>query len=93
MTKLTNSEMVWQLQDQMTTLRTEFNGLQIEIQNFEIQLLRERVAILEVEITELKRLKQESEKRHWQFVYIFSGGMVTLFVSLLVQLIVSMIRK
>lgn len=49
--------------------------------------LRDRVVAAEGTVTELKRWKEESEKRHWQFVYIFAGGMASLLVTVIVQLI------
>ena len=93
MARQTTAELAQQLQEQLITLQAEFDVSKKELQYYELQQLRERLVVLEFQVAELKRSKEESEKRHWQFVYIFSGGMVTLFVSLLVQLIVSMIRK
>ncbi len=52
-----------------------------------------RTAVLETRLAELERCKQEADKRQWQFVYIFAGGMATLLVTAVVQLLISVIKK
>lgn len=52
-----------------------------------------RIAAYEVRIAELKRCKQEADKRQWQFVYIFAGGMATLLSSVVVQLLLWALKK
>ena len=93
MAKLTTGEAISDLQVQLTTLRTEFFALQREYQNCEIQSLRERLVALEVEVRDLKSSKQESEKRHWQFIYIFLGALATLLVTVVVQLVIAWAKK
>jgi hypothetical protein len=57
------------------------------MEKFEAEL--RRIAVLEDRINELKKSKEESEKRYWQFVVLFVGGLVTLGINL----VVSFIRK
>ncbi len=52
-----------------------------------------KIAAFEVRVAELERCKQEADKRQWQFVYIFAGGMATLLVTAVVQLLISVIKK
>ena len=52
-----------------------------------------RIAAFEVRIAELELCKQEADKRQWQFVYIFAGGMATLLVTGVVQLLISVLKK
>ena len=52
-----------------------------------------KIATFEVRVAELERCKQEADKRQWQFVYIFAGGMATLLVTAVVQLLISVIKK
>jgi uncharacterized protein YceH (UPF0502 family) len=74
-------------------LRLEFELFKEYIDQLELKGLRERLAILEDRVAELKRLKEESEKRHWQFVYIFAGGVASMLVAVIVQLVIAWVRK
>ena len=53
----------------------------------------EKLAVFEFRVGELERCKQDADKRQWQFVYIFAGGMTTLLVTAVVQLLIAMLKK
>ena len=42
--------------------------------------------MLEDRVNELKKSKEEAEKRRWQFAYIFAGAVATL-VRVIVQIV------
>ena len=63
--------------------------LQEEAERLNLPQLRERLAVLEDRVTELKKSKQETDRRYWQFVVLFVGGILTLAINL----VVSFVRK
>jgi len=48
---------------------------------------------LESHLADLKKAKDESDKRQWQFVYIFAGAMASLLVTVVVQLVLALVKK
>jgi len=77
---------------EMTTavLRAEYDSTSRKVDHVDS---RERTAVLETRVEELERCKQEADKRQWQFVYIFAGGMATLLVTVVVQLVIAVLKK
>ena len=63
------------------------------IKNYDLAELRTSVAVLSERVVRLEKAKDESDKRQWQFVYIFAGGMATLLVTGVVQLLISVLKK
>ncbi len=43
--------------------------------------------VLDDRVDKLERHKDDSEKRRWQFVYIFAGAISTLLVTVIIQLV------
>ena len=77
----------------LALLEQEFN-LHIEtFKSYELAELRTTVAILSERVVRLEKAKDEADKRQWQFVYIFTGGMTTLLVTAVVQLLIAMLKK
>jgi chromosome segregation ATPase len=74
---------------ELAIVRKDVESLQHDIDSANLNQIRERLAVLEDRINELKKSKEESEKRYWQFVVLFVGGLVTLGINL----VVSFIRK
>jgi hypothetical protein len=64
---------------------------QIEVQDYVAVV--QRLSVLEAHLADLKRAKDESDKRQWQFVYIFAGAMASLLVTVVVQLVLAMVKK
>lgn len=60
-------------------------------EQFEAEL--RRIGILEERIQELKNWKAETEKRHWQFVYIFAGALASLLATVVVQVVLTLIKR
>ena len=52
-----------------------------------------RIGILEHRINELDRAKEDSDKRRWQFVYIFAGAAASLLATVVVQLVLMLVKK
>jgi hypothetical protein len=61
----------------------------VEKQDSEIK----RVTALEEKTNELKRQRDESDKRQWQFVYIFAGACASLLVTVIVQLVLAYFKR
>lgn len=89
----TPTELAREAKQHSEILRTEFDLLKQQIDLVDLQRLREQVAVLENQVAELKRSKEESEKRHWQFVYIFAGAVASLLVTVIVQLVLAWAKK
>jgi len=77
----------------LAVLRAEYDTTSREYEKADLARLRERTAVLETRVAELERCKQDADKRQWQFVYIFAGGMATLLVTVLVQLVIAVLKK
>lgn len=70
-------------------IRIEEKTVQLEKSNEEIK----RVPVIDDRVNKLEKHKDDSEKRGWQFVYIFSGAVAALLCSFLVQLIFFLLKK
>lgn len=82
-----------ELKAEDATLRQEVAVLRAQIDQSKALELIQRLTTLEAEVRELRRVREEAEKRHWQFVYIFAGAMVSLLVTVIVQLVLAQVRK
>ena len=87
------SETVDQIKTNMTELRKDVQRHDKEFDQLAPSQMRERIAVLEAHLADLKRAKDESDKRQWQFVYIFAGAMASLLVTVVVQLVLAMVKK
>ena len=87
------SDMAREAQSNIDALRIEFDLLKDAISKLELEKLRERVAIIEEKVADLRKVKEESEKRHWQFVYIFVGAILTILCTVIVQLVLFQLKK
>ena len=91
--KASPTEMARTAHSRLDLLEKDIGSLQTEVEKYDPTSVRERLAVLEDRVHELKRIKDESEKRHWQFVYIFAGAMASLLVTVIVQLILAWVKK
>ncbi|MFO0852171.1 MAG: hypothetical protein U0871_26940 [Gemmataceae bacterium] len=55
----------------------------------EFVIAQTKIAVLNDRVEELKKSKEKSDRRYWQFVVLFVGGLLTLAINL----VVSFIRK
>ena len=85
---------------QIQDLRLELESLKGRLASAEQQLeksslleLRDRIVTLEPTVAELKRHKEEAEKRSWQFIYIFSGAACAIIGGVVVQLVLHLLKK
>ena len=85
----TPTEMAHEAHKQIAQMRSEFDARISGLDKLNLLELRERLAILEDRITELRKSKEEADRRYWQFVVLFIGGILTLAINL----VVSFIRK
>ena len=83
----TNTDSIRELQVIFAELQKDVQSHDREFERLQFDQLRERLAVLEDRVNELKKSKEEAEKRRWQFVYIFAGAVATLLVTVLVQLV------
>jgi len=73
----------------LALVRKDVEAIRRDIDSANLAQLRERLAVLEDRVTELKKMREESDKRYWQFVVLFVGGLITLGINL----VVSFVRK
>ncbi len=83
----TNTELIREARLQIESLQTGFNFREKELANFDMPLFREDLAVLKSRLDKLENHVEETDKRRWQFVYIFAGAVATLLVTVLVQLV------
>jgi|GEM_PF-4701290 len=74
-------------------LATKLDEFRTHINGLELILLRDRVMSLETLVADLKRAKEETEKRRSQYVFWGIGAIFTLASSFAVQLILFWVKK
>jgi hypothetical protein len=74
-------------------IRLELDRTDPDIVRDRVSQLAERVAVLEDRVGKLEKHKEETDRRHWQFVYITMGAALALLSSLLVNLLLSLVKK
>ncbi len=85
----TPTESIRGLEIDFAELRKDVRLHDREFERLQLDLLRERLAVLEDRLSELRKSKEEADRRYWQFVVLFVGGLVTLAINL----VVSFVRK
>jgi len=83
----TPTELAHDAQKHVDKLRAEFDMREKELDKLNLQALRENLAVLQSRLDKLEKHIGESDRRRWQFVYIFAGAAATLLVTVLVQLV------
>lgn len=81
------------LDERISALRNEFGQFGLPELREKVSQIGERLAVIEDRVTELKRLKEEGERRHWQFLYIAAGAISMLLFNVIVQLLLALVRK
>ena len=87
------TEYAREIASDLSVLRAEYDSTSREFEKADVVKLRERMAVLETQVAELERCKQEADKRQWQFVYITLGVIGSLLSGLVVQLLLWAIKK
>ena len=54
---------------------------------------RERLGVVESQQADVKKATDDSDKRRWQFVFIFAGAIATLIATTVVQLVLNLVKK
>ncbi len=78
---------------ELALVKKDVEAIRKDIDAANLNQLRERVAVLESQQADARKAKDESDKRQWQFVYIFAGAMASLLVTVVVQLVLSWVKK
>lgn len=91
--RLTVDRLAGKVEVQFAELRRDVSNLGGELERADLVKVLERLAVLEDRVAELKRVREETERRHWQFVYIFAGAMASLLVTVVVQLVLAQVKK
>ena len=85
----TPTELARDAHTQVGLLEKDVVRLREEAERLDPLQLRERLAVLEDRVAELRKSKEEADRRYWQFVVLFIGGLLTLAINL----VVSFVRK
>ena len=83
----TNTEMIQEARVQIESLQTGFKFREQELAKYNLSQLREEIAVFKSRLDKLENHVEETDKRRWQFVYIFAGAIATLLVTVIVQLV------
>lgn len=83
------SQLARQTELDLAVLQAEVQALREMLLGGDLANIRERLAVLEDRVTELRKSKEEADRRYWQFVVLFIGGILTLAINL----VVSFVRK
>lgn len=86
-------EVAREVKDELVVVRSQVDTLRGELDDAQLFTLRERVVTLETEVRELKRVREEADRRHWQFAFVAAGVLGTLVVQVVVQLVLAAVRK
>jgi len=87
------TELARNAQQHSDNLRIEFDLFKEEMVGLQLQQIRERMTAVETTVAELKRIKEESEKKRSQWVFWGIGALVTLIGTFVVQLLLNWIKK
>lgn len=87
------NQLATKVEVQFAELRRDVSNLVEELDRADLVKVLERLAVLDDRVAELKRVREESDKRHWQFVYLFAGAMASLLVTVVVQLVLAAVKK
>ena len=87
------AEMARKAQQDLGLLQKELEGVKKEIDQAELSRLRERLAVLEDRVSDLKNDHSESDRRKTQYLYLTIGFVFTLLGNVLVQLLIMYLRK
>jgi len=93
------------LQAELNYLRQSLEKLQLDDLRILVKLLEQKLSATEKELASLRAIpviedrlaklekhKEETEKRQWQFIYIFAGAMASLLITVLVQGLIAFIK-
>src|SRR5687768_8814848 len=94
------TKLIRDTQQEVKVLAERVDGLRHELSQMSLPELRDRVShlaerlsVAEDRVNKLEKVKEESEKRHWQFVYIVMGAALALLSSLVVNLLLPLVKK
>ena len=72
---------------ELALVKKDVEAIQKDMDSANLNQVRERLAIIEERILELRKMREESDKRYWQFVVLFVGGLITLGINLVVSFV------
>jgi hypothetical protein len=91
--KQPTAEVLSALKSEVAVLDERLSNLQKQIDRIDLTAALQKIAVLEAQVAELKREKDEAGKRQWQFVYIAAGAGLALLSSVLVQVVFFLLKK
>ena len=89
----TPTDLIGELRTEIATLRAEFDSLQDELTRAEVFRIRERLAVLESLVAELKKREEENDRRRWQLQLGIAICVITFVANLTVNLLLFFVRK
>ncbi len=81
MAQRTNTDLIRDLQVEVANLRAELTSQKVLVDHIKFVEMRERLAVVEHTLAELKKQKEEADRRLWQFIVLFVGGLITLAIN------------
>ena len=87
--KLTVAQLESKTELELAIHRKDIESLQRELGQLELIKMRERLVAVETMLAEVKRKKEDGEKRNLQFVFIVIGAVFTI----IVQLVIASVKK
>lgn len=93
MTHEQRDEALASLKSEVAALRSSVEVLRDRVDQSRLVERFHELTTVQTEVRELKHVREESDKRHWQFVYIFAGAMASLLVTVIVQLVLAAVKK
>ncbi len=86
-------ELIRNIQKELAVAQNELETLNDNFNRVELHLVRERLAVLEDRVSDLKNDRSESDRRKTQYLYLTIGFVFTLLGNVLVQLLIIYLRK
>ena len=86
-------ELIRNTQQELAVVQSELERLKIDVSQTEANRLKERLAVLEDRVADLKTDRSESDRRKTQYLYLTIGFVFTLLGNVLVQLLIMYLRK
>jgi hypothetical protein len=88
----TQGELIAELQNEVTKLHERLNAAKAEVERADLVRIRERLSVVENQLAELAKRREEDERKRWQ-LWVTAIGCALGFLSTLVMNVVLLVLK
>ena len=89
----TTAESIQELRIDIAALSERVNGIIGDVDEADLRMIRERLAVLESLIAELKKREEETDRRRWQLQLGIAICVITFVANITINLLMFFVRK